>query len=66
VAVWYSSVYKLRLSAFAAQVLAECGEIDINKLGLHREFATGHYLSTGLTKPQDPASMTLIWKRLIP
>ncbi|KAG9091238.1 hypothetical protein FS749_016687 [Ceratobasidium sp. UAMH 11750] len=36
VAVWYSPSLKLRLSAFAAQVLAECGDIDINKLELHR------------------------------
>ncbi|KAF8748480.1 Glycosyltransferase family 1 protein [Rhizoctonia solani] len=36
VAVWYSPTHKLRLSAFAAQVLAEAGELDINKLELHR------------------------------
>jgi hypothetical protein len=36
IAVWYSRTYKLRLSAFAAQTLAEHGEIDINKLDLHR------------------------------
>ncbi|KAG9082424.1 hypothetical protein FS749_006850 [Ceratobasidium sp. UAMH 11750] len=36
VAVWYSRKLKLRLSAFAAQVLAESGEIKIDKLKLHR------------------------------
>ncbi|CAE6356862.1 unnamed protein product [Rhizoctonia solani] len=35
-AVWYSSTHKMRLSAFAAQVLSESGYIDINKLQLHR------------------------------
>ncbi|CAE6390452.1 unnamed protein product [Rhizoctonia solani] len=36
IAVWYSPTYKLRLGAFSAQVLADRGEIDINKLKLHR------------------------------
>ncbi|KAJ1305708.1 hypothetical protein OPQ81_010443 [Rhizoctonia solani] len=36
VAVWYSPTHRLRLSAFSAQVLAERGEIDMNKLKLHR------------------------------
>lgn len=37
-ATWYSRSHELRLSAFAAQVLAERGIIDVNKLELHREF----------------------------
>ncbi|CAE6464930.1 unnamed protein product, partial [Rhizoctonia solani] len=36
VAVWYSPMHEMRLSAFAAQVLSEGGYIDINKLELHR------------------------------
>ncbi|CAE6371372.1 unnamed protein product [Rhizoctonia solani] len=36
VAVWYSPVHKMRLSAFAAQVLSEAGYLDINKLRLYR------------------------------
>ncbi|KAL5641789.1 hypothetical protein ACGC1H_002028 [Rhizoctonia solani] len=36
VAVWYSPMHEMRLSAFAAQVLSEAGYIDINKLELHR------------------------------
>lgn len=36
VAVWYCPSHKLRLSAFAAQVLGEGGEIDMNKLKLYR------------------------------
>ncbi|KDN42537.1 hypothetical protein RSAG8_06680, partial [Rhizoctonia solani AG-8 WAC10335] len=36
VAVWYSPTHKLRLSAFSAQVLSDRGEIDMNKLKLHR------------------------------
>ncbi|CAE6437050.1 unnamed protein product [Rhizoctonia solani] len=35
-AVWYSPIHKLRLSAFSAQVLADRGEIDMNKLKLYR------------------------------
>ncbi|QRV72093.1 glycosyltransferase family 1 protein [Ceratobasidium sp. AG-Ba] len=36
VAVWYSPHLKLRLSAFAAQVLVEQGKLDLNRLELHR------------------------------
>ncbi|KAF8596221.1 glycosyltransferase family 1 protein [Ceratobasidium sp. AG-I] len=36
IAVWYSPKYKLRLSALAAQILIEAGEIDIKQLTLHR------------------------------
>ncbi|KAJ1305709.1 hypothetical protein OPQ81_010444 [Rhizoctonia solani] len=55
VAVWYSPTHKLRLSAFAAQVLAEAGEIDINKLELHRprEYETQ-------IRPIDPVSGTFV------
>ncbi|CAE6526287.1 unnamed protein product [Rhizoctonia solani] len=55
VAVWYSPMYKLRLSAFSAQVLADRGEIDMNKLKLHRprEYNT-HAL------PTDPISGTAL------
>ncbi|KAF8606119.1 UDP-Glycosyltransferase/glycogen phosphorylase [Ceratobasidium sp. AG-I] len=35
-ATWYSRSHDLRLSAFAAQVLAEKGILDVNKLELHR------------------------------
>ncbi|QRW11270.1 glycosyltransferase family 1 protein [Ceratobasidium sp. AG-Ba] len=38
VAAWYSRSLNLKLSAFAAQVLAENGVIDVNKLELHRTF----------------------------
>ncbi|KAG8791204.1 hypothetical protein FRC12_009874 [Ceratobasidium sp. 428] len=57
VAVWYSPSLKLRLSAFAAQVLAECGEIDINKLELHRprEYDTHVAASDPLTGTVAPA-----------
>lgn len=37
VAVWYSPKHRLRLSACAAQVLAEAGELDISQLKLHRK-----------------------------
>ncbi|QRV87000.1 glycosyltransferase family 1 protein [Ceratobasidium sp. AG-Ba] len=36
VAVWYSPRLKLRLSAFAAQVLVEQGKLDLNGLELYR------------------------------
>ncbi|KAG8712488.1 hypothetical protein FRC09_019814 [Ceratobasidium sp. 395] len=36
VAVWYSPKFKLRLSAFAAQVLEEHKELKIKRLKLHR------------------------------
>ncbi|KAG9120114.1 hypothetical protein FRC07_004535 [Ceratobasidium sp. 392] len=57
VAVWYSPSLKLRLSAFAAQVLAECGDIDINKLELHRsrEYDTHVASSDPLTGTVGPA-----------
>jgi hypothetical protein len=35
-AVWYSPAHRMRISAFAAQVLAENGYIDIKKLELYR------------------------------
>ncbi|KAG8738658.1 hypothetical protein FRC10_006626 [Ceratobasidium sp. 414] len=48
---------ELRLSAFAAQVLAECGDIDINKLELHRsrEYDTHVAASDPLTGTIGPA-----------
>lgn len=51
VAVWYSEALKLRLSAFAAQVLAERGELDLNKLRLHRsrEYDTHMYATDPVT-----------------
>ncbi|CAE6440349.1 unnamed protein product [Rhizoctonia solani] len=55
VAVWYSSAHKLRLSAFAAQVLAEAGEIDINKLELHRSREYETHIG-----PIDPLSGTIL------
>ncbi|KAG9092871.1 hypothetical protein FS749_015386 [Ceratobasidium sp. UAMH 11750] len=57
VAVWYSPSLKLRLSAFAAQVLAECGDIDITKLELHRsrEYDTHIAASDPLTGTIGPA-----------
>ncbi|KAF8606091.1 glycosyltransferase family 1 protein [Ceratobasidium sp. AG-I] len=36
VAVWYSPQHKLRLSAFAAEVLGSSGQLDVNELKLHR------------------------------
>ncbi|CAE6390425.1 unnamed protein product [Rhizoctonia solani] len=55
VAVWYSPTHKLRLSAFAAQVLAEAGEIDINKLELHRSREYETHIG-----PIDPVTGTLL------
>ncbi|CAE6526293.1 unnamed protein product [Rhizoctonia solani] len=55
VAVWYSPAHKLRLSAFAAQVLAEAGEIDINKLALHRSREYETHIG-----PVDPVSGTIL------
>ncbi|CUA70529.1 Sterol 3-beta-glucosyltransferase UGT80B1 [Rhizoctonia solani] len=55
VAVWYSPTHKLRLSAFAAQVLAEAGEIDINKLELHRSREYETHIG-----PIDPVSGTIL------
>ncbi|KDN37111.1 hypothetical protein RSAG8_10386, partial [Rhizoctonia solani AG-8 WAC10335] len=54
VAVWYSPKHKMRLSAFAAQLLSEAGYIDINKFELHRsrEYASHADVS-------DPVSGTL-------
>ncbi|CAE6526300.1 unnamed protein product [Rhizoctonia solani] len=54
VATWYSRSHKLRLSAFAAQVLAEKGLLDVNKLELHRprEYVTR-------VQPTNPISGTL-------
>ncbi|QRW24293.1 glycosyltransferase family 1 protein [Rhizoctonia solani] len=55
VAVWYSPTHKLRLSAFAAQVLAEAGELDINKLELHRSREYDTHIG-----PIDPVSGTIL------
>ncbi|KAG8715301.1 hypothetical protein FRC08_010741 [Ceratobasidium sp. 394] len=54
VATWHSRTHNLRLSAFAAQVLAENGIIDLNKLELHRprEYSTQ-------TSFNDPVSGTV-------
>ncbi|CAE6468716.1 unnamed protein product [Rhizoctonia solani] len=54
VATWYSRSHKLRLSAFAAQVLAEKGLLDINKLELHRP---REYITR--VQPGDPISGAL-------
>ncbi|CUA70528.1 Sterol 3-beta-glucosyltransferase UGT80A2 [Rhizoctonia solani] len=54
VAVWYSRSHKLRLSAFAAQVLAERGVLDVNKLELHRP---REYITR--VQPTNPVSGTL-------
>ncbi|CAE6379217.1 unnamed protein product [Rhizoctonia solani] len=54
VAVWYSRSHKLRLSAFAAQVLAERGILDVNKLELHRP---REYITR--VQPSDPVTGTL-------
>ncbi|KAG8774287.1 hypothetical protein FRC12_002076 [Ceratobasidium sp. 428] len=54
VATWYSRSHNLRLSAFAAQVLAENDIIDINKLELHRP---REYLTHG--EWNDPVSGTV-------
>ncbi|KAG8738659.1 hypothetical protein FRC10_006627 [Ceratobasidium sp. 414] len=54
VATWYSRTYNLRLSAFAAQVLAENGIIDINKLELHRPREHATHVSIN-----DPVSGTV-------
>ncbi|KAF8748481.1 Glycosyltransferase family 1 protein [Rhizoctonia solani] len=54
-AVWYSPAHKLRLSAFSAQVLADRGEIDINKLKLHRSREYRTYASA-----TDPISGTAL------
>ncbi|CAE6422713.1 unnamed protein product [Rhizoctonia solani] len=55
VAVWYSPTHKLRLSAFAAQVLADRGEIDVSKLKLHR---SREYNPHAL--PTDPVTGTAL------
>ncbi|CAE6475397.1 unnamed protein product [Rhizoctonia solani] len=54
VATWYSRSHKLRLSAFAAQVLAEKGVLDANKLELHRP---REYITR--VQPTNPVSGTL-------
>ncbi|CAE7213808.1 unnamed protein product [Rhizoctonia solani] len=54
VAIWYSRSHKLRLSAFAAQVLAEKGVLNVNKLELHRP---REYITR--VQPMDPISGTL-------
>ncbi|KAJ1305710.1 hypothetical protein OPQ81_010445 [Rhizoctonia solani] len=54
VATWYSRSHKLRLSAFAAQVLAEKGVLDLNKLELHR---SREYVTR--VQPTNPISGTL-------
>ena len=46
IAVWYSPTYKLRLSALAAQVLIEAGEIEIKQLTLHRTYFDYSYFVT--------------------
>ncbi|CAE6348717.1 unnamed protein product [Rhizoctonia solani] len=55
IAVWYSPTYKLRLSAFSAQVLADRGELDIKKLKLNR---SREYRTHAL--PSDPISGTAL------
>ncbi|KAH7322331.1 glycosyltransferase family 1 protein [Rhizoctonia solani] len=55
VAVWYSPTHKLRLSTFSAQVLVERGEIDVNKLKLHR---SREYNPHAL--PTDPVTGTAL------
>lgn len=61
VAVWYSPLHKLRLSAFAAQVVTEAGYIDINKLELHRsrEYDTYVEASNPVTGAISPAMKVL-------
>ncbi|KAJ1305423.1 hypothetical protein OPQ81_000433 [Rhizoctonia solani] len=55
VAVWYSKKHKLRLSAFAAQVLAEVGHIKLKRLKLHRSREYDPYVEA-----VDPVTGTLI------
>ncbi|KAG8739387.1 hypothetical protein FRC10_005679 [Ceratobasidium sp. 414] len=61
VAVWYSPALKLRLSAFAAQVLAECDELDLNKLELYRsrEYDTHLAATDPVTGALSPSMKTL-------
>ena len=49
VAVWYSPRHKLRLSAFAAEVLGSSGQLDVNELKLHRAFTFSCHLFITLT-----------------
>ncbi|KEP47130.1 glycosyltransferase family 1 protein [Rhizoctonia solani 123E] len=57
VATWYSRSHKLRLSAFAAQVLAEKGVLDVNKLELHRprEYITRVHHTNPISGTLSPA-----------
>ncbi|CCO35669.1 Sterol 3-beta-glucosyltransferase [Rhizoctonia solani AG-1 IB] len=55
VAVWYSAKYKLRLSVFAAQVLAEAKHIKLKKLKLHRSREYNPYVEA-----VDPVTGTVI------
>ncbi|CUA71983.1 Sterol 3-beta-glucosyltransferase UGT80B1 [Rhizoctonia solani] len=55
VAVWHSVKYKLRLSAFAAQVLAEVGHIKLKKLKLHRSREYDPYVEA-----VDPVTGTIV------
>ncbi|CAE6424567.1 unnamed protein product [Rhizoctonia solani] len=57
VATWYSRSHKLRLSTFAAQVLAEKGVLDVNKLELHRprEYITRIHHTNPLSGTLSPA-----------
>ncbi|KAF8686298.1 Glycosyltransferase family 1 protein [Rhizoctonia solani] len=55
VAVWYSAKYNLRLSAFAAQVLAQSKHLKLKKLKLHRSREYNPYVEA-----VDPVTGTLI------
>ncbi|EUC54065.1 glycosyltransferase family protein, partial [Rhizoctonia solani AG-3 Rhs1AP] len=55
VAVWYSAKHKLRLSAFAAQVLAEVKHIKLKKLKLHRSREYDPYVEA-----VDPVTGTIV------
>ncbi|KAG9122243.1 hypothetical protein FRC07_001470 [Ceratobasidium sp. 392] len=61
VAVWRSPTLKLRLSAFAAQVLAECGQLDLNSLELHRsrEYDTHMTATDVVTGAISPSIKTI-------
>ncbi|KAF8754806.1 Glycosyltransferase family 28 N-terminal domain [Rhizoctonia solani] len=55
VAVWYSAKYNLRLSAFAAQVLAQSKHLKLKKLKLYRSREYNPYVEA-----VDPVTGTLI------
>ncbi|KAL0059449.1 hypothetical protein AAF712_013793 [Marasmius tenuissimus] len=59
-AVWWSTEYCLKLSGFAAQVLADAGKLDMSTLDLHRPKEYGPAKKT-VTDPVSGTATEIFW-----